>query len=104
MKHFIQTNLTLKYGSVPRFVEDMATIVPFLASHGWTLAGAYSPIVGDLSHIIHLWELENLDCIPAAMTAIQSTPDIVAVVERLADYVVEERLQLVAKMPYSPEQ
>ena len=39
MKHFIQTDLTLKYGSAPRFAEAMATIVPFLASHGWTVAG-----------------------------------------------------------------
>jgi hypothetical protein len=49
MKHFIQTDLTLKYGSVPRFAEVMATIAPFLESHGWTLAGACSPIVGNLN-------------------------------------------------------
>ena len=102
MRYFIQTDLTLKYGSIPRFVDAMATIVPFLASHGWTLAGAYSPIVGNLNQITHLWEVDSLDCVPAAMAAIQSTPDIVSVVERLADYVVAEQLQLVAKTPYSP--
>jgi hypothetical protein len=80
----------------------MAVMVPFLHVQGWALVGAYNAIVGNFNQVTHLWEIEDLDCIPAALSSVQSVPHIVEIVERFAEYVVEENLQLVTKTAYSP--
>ncbi len=102
MKYLIHTDLKLKYGSIPRLTDAMETMVPFLGAQGWTLIGAYHAIVGSFNQVTHFWEVEDLNCIPAALAAAQSTPGVMEIVERFADYVVEENLQLVTRMPYSP--
>jgi len=102
MAYFIQTKLTIKYGCLPKLTEAMTIMVPFLRTQGWTLTGAFYAIVGNFNQVTHLWEIENLDCIPTAMASTQSAPHIAELVGRFAEYVVEEDLQLVTKTDYSP--
>lgn len=102
MRYFIHTDLKIKYGSFPKLVEAMETLVPFLGTQGWRLDGAYQAIVGNFNLVTHIWEVETLESIPTAMAAVQSTPHVLEAVADFKDYVLEENLQLVTRTPYCP--
>ena len=102
MSYFIQTRVDLKYGQNAGFNEVLADLKVFLGKHGWTLILGLQPIVGRLTEVIHIWEVESLDAIPAGLGAVFSDPELGKQLARLPDFMVTETMQVMQKTPYSP--
>jgi NIPSNAP len=102
MAVFVLATMKVKYGQLPRLSEAMAKLVPIMEERGWRLLGAYSPVVGDLTQVVDLWELPDANAVGEGLFAAlghEGYPEIAAV---LSDVVETEVLQVVAKTPYSP--
>lgn len=101
MTYFILTTIKIKYGSLSRLTEVMNEFLPYLREQGWTLLGAYHPVIGNFHKVTHVWELKDIGSLQWGLEGFDSRPKIVDVVKELAEFVEEEELQLVLKTPYS---
>ena len=102
MAYFVLTTLRIKYGNLSRLTEVMNELVPDMRDRGWTLKGAYYPVIGNFHKVTHVWEIKDIESLQPALEGLDSRPKIVDVVKRLAEFVEEEELQLAIKTPYSP--
>ena len=60
MKHYIQLNIRTRFGPTDDVAAIFARIAPRLASLGWRMLGAWRPVMGDVSQLLLLFELDDL--------------------------------------------
>lgn len=102
MSYIVQTQVDLKFGQNDGFNEVLVHLKAFLAEHGWTLIYGLQPIIGKLTEVIHIWEVETLEAIPAGLGAVFSDPELGKQLARLPNFMNSETLQVMMKTPYSP--
>lgn len=102
MSYIVQTQVDLKYGQNAGFNEVMEHLKTFLAGHGWTLIYGLQPMIGKLTEVIHIWEVDTLDAIPAGLGAVFSDAELGKQLARLPGLMNTETLQVMMKTPYSP--
>ena len=102
MSYIVQTRVDLKFGQNAGFNEVLVPLRDFLAKHGWTLVMALQPVIGKLTEIIHIWEVETLDAVPAGLGAVFSDAELGKQLARLPEFMNSETLQVMVKTPYSP--
>lgn len=102
MSYYVKTKVELKFGQNAGFNEVLSELVPFLGKHGWTLLYGLQTLVGDLTENMHLWEVEDLNHIPAGLGAVFSDEELGKALARLPDFMNKETLQVMVKTPYSP--
>lgn len=102
MAFYVKTKVELKFGQNTGFNEVLADLVPFLGNHGWTLLYGLQSLVGDLTEILHLWEVDDINHIPAGLEAVFSDVELGKQLARLPDFINKETMQIMVKTPYSP--
>ncbi len=102
MTYYIRTVVTLKMGGLPAYSAMMSELAPFMARHGWVLQTALQPMVGDLTEVIHIWEVEAFADIARGMEACGSDPEAHAILAPMPDLVHTEVVQVMTKTSYSP--
>lgn len=102
MAYYVKTQVELKFGQNEGFNEVLSHLVPFLAGHGWTLVYGLQALVGDLTEILHLWEVEDITAIPAGLNAAFADPELGKQLAKLPNLMNKETLQIMVKTPYCP--
>jgi hypothetical protein len=98
---YLHVTIQLVRGKEKAFAAAMAEMAPALEEQGWHLVGAFSPVIGRLYAVYHVWRVPSADGVPNALTAIRAHPDAPRWHEVFAESVADESLQLVRPMPYS---
>jgi hypothetical protein len=102
MTYYVKTQVELKFGQNAGFNEVLSHLAPFLKKHGWKLTHGLQALIGSLTEIIHIWEVEDLNHIPAGLNAVFSDPELGKQLARLPDFMNTESLTVMVKTPYSP--
>lgn len=95
---FVEQRLRIVYAALPVIGELMPRVVEAVAPHGWRLVTALRPVLGDFTDVLHLWRLPDPTAFDAGSAALRDT----TADGQLASHIVDERVQLVERMPYSP--
>src|SRR5579859_3730682 len=98
---YLHVTIQLVRGKQRVFTAAMAEMAPVLESQGWRLVGAFTPGIGRLGAVYHLWRVPSADGVLDALTAVRAHPDAVRWHDAFAESVADESLQLVQPMPYS---
>lgn len=94
----VEQRLRIAYAALPAIGALMPDVVEDIAAHGWRLVSALQPVLGDFTEVLHLWRLTDRAAYESGQAALRdATAD-----EQLAGHIVDERLQLVERMSYSP--
>lgn len=102
MAYYIRTTVALKMGQYQGYSDLMSSFAPYMAKHGWKLLFGLGPVVGDITEITHLWEIERFEDIATGMDACGADPEAQALLANLPDLVHKETIVVMAKTPYSP--
>ena len=102
MAYYIRTTVALKMGKYQGYSDLMTAFAPYMAQHGWKLLFGLGPVVGDITEITHLWEIEKFEDIAKGMEACGADPEAHKLLANLPDLVHKETVVVMAKTPYSP--
>lgn len=98
---YLHVTIQLVRGKHRLFSSAMAEMAPVLESHGWHLIGAFTPGVGRLGAVYHLWRVPSADGVLDVLAKVRAHPDAGRWAEAFAESVADEALQVVQPMPYS---
>jgi len=98
---YLHVTIQLVRGKERAFAAAMAEMAPALEEQGWRLVCAFTPVIGRLYAVYHVWRVPSADGVPDALTAIRAHPDAARWHATFAESVADESLQLVRPMPYS---
>ena len=99
--HYLHVTIQLVRGKHRVFAAAMAEMAPVLESNGWHLVGAFTPGIGRLGAVYHLWRVPSPDGVLRALEAVRAHPDAARWHDAFAESVADEALQLVRPMTYS---
>lgn len=102
MAFYVKTKVDLKFGQNTGFNEILSELVPFLGNHGWKLVYGLQALVGNLSEIMHLWEVEEFADIATGLNAAFTDMELGRSLARLPEFMNNETLQIMIKTSYSP--
>jgi hypothetical protein len=100
--HYIQLNIRTRFGATDEVATVFARISPRLASLGWRMLGAWRPVMGDVSHLLVLFELEDLGQVANVRNAVREDPQINAAFRELTALVEGEDLHLLERLVPQP--
>ena len=100
MSYIVHTRVDLKFGQNHGFYEVLEHLKNFLAPHGWTLRYGLTPVIGNLTEVIHIWEVERIEDVPNGLAAVFSDAELGKQLARLPGLM--NTLQVMARTPYSP--
>ena len=98
---YLHVTIQLVRGKHRVFAAAMAEMAPVLESNGWRLIGGFTPGIGRLGAVYHLWRVPSADGVLSALEGVRAHPDAARWHAAFAESVADESLQLVRPMPYS---
>lgn len=98
MKHYIQLNIRTRFGPTDEVAAIFARIAPRMASLGWRMLGAWRPVMGDVSHLLLLFELDDLANVANVREAVRENPEINGAFLELMNLVEGEDLHLLERL------
>src|SRR5215467_4988428 len=98
---YLHVTLQLVRGKHRVFAAAMADMIPALEGQGWRLVGGFTPAIGRLGAVYHLWRVPSADGVLTALAAVRAHPDAVRWHDAFAESVADEALQVVRPMSYS---
>lgn len=98
---YLHVTIQLVRGQHRVFAAAMAEMAPVLETQGWRLVGAFTPGIGRLGAVYHLWRVPSPDSVLEALEAVRAHPDAARWHAAFAESVADETLQLVRPMSYS---
>jgi hypothetical protein len=98
---YLIAEIDLQFGRIAEFNEIMGEIVPILEEAGWKLEAAYLTVVGRVGHVIDVFEVPDANTVTSVHGIVRARPEFVALADRLAGVVDEERTMLAVRTPYS---
>ena len=98
---YLHVTIQLVRGKHRVFAAAMAEMAPVLESQGWRLVGAFTPGIGRLGAVYHLWRIPSPDSALEALEVVRAHPDAARWHAAFAESVADETLQVVRPMPYS---
>lgn len=101
MPYYLQSTVRLKFGELGRYSAMMDELVPHMARLGWKLVMALQPMVGELTHITHIWEIERFNDIADALERCFSDPATATILAASPSIVDTEFTQIMVKTSYS---
>jgi hypothetical protein len=79
----------------------MAEMAPVLEEYGWRLVGAFTPAIGRLGAVYHVWRVPSPDGVTDALNRVRAHPQARRWHDAFADSVEDEALELVRPTSYS---
>ena len=98
---YLHVTIQLVRGKHHVFAAAMAEMAPVLESQGWRLVGAFTPGIGRLGAVYHLWRIPSPNSALEALEVVRAHPDAARWHAAFAESVADEALQLVRPMSYS---
>jgi hypothetical protein len=96
--HYVQLNIRTRFGPTDKVAAIFARIAPRLASLGWRMLGAWRPVMGDVSHLLLLFELDDLAHVANVREAVRQDPEINGAFRELVELVEGEDLHLLERL------
>jgi len=103
MSYYLLATLKVKYGQQRKFYEVMGHLKPVLEKLGWNLVGAYENTIGRLNTVIDLWEIDDPNAVSSTLAKASKDTEFVRWAAHLPELLEEEVLQVMTKVPYSPQ-
>jgi NIPSNAP len=98
---YLHVTIQLVRGKHRVFAAAMSEMAPVLEGCGWRLVGAFSPGIGRLGAVYHLWRVPSPDSAVGALAMVRAHPDAARWHDAFAESIADEALQLVRPMSYS---
>jgi NIPSNAP len=98
---YLHVTIQLVRGKHRTFFTAMGEMAPVLEANGWRLVGAFTPAIGRLGAVYHLWRVPSADGVLSALDAVRAHPEARRWHDAFADSIEDETLQLVRTTPYS---
>ncbi len=99
---YLHVTIQLVRGKNAVFVDAMTEMVPALEEFGWRLVVAVTPLVGRLNSVFHVWRVPSADGVVSALARVRSHPDAKRWHAAYAESILDETVQLVVPLAYSP--
>ena len=100
----IIATLNIRYGRHARFNEVFGKLLPLVQERGWKLRAGYQSIVGQLTKVVHVWEMQDANAAPAMMRSLAGDDRFPEIAAGLAEVVVDETLEFVVTAPDAPRE
>ncbi len=98
---YLHVTLQLVRGKYKLFASTMAEMAPVLEENGWRLVGAFTPGIGRLGAVFHIWRVPSANSVLDALDNVRSHPDARRWHDAFAESIADEALQLVQPTTYS---
>ena len=98
---YLHVTIQLVRGKHRVFSAAMGEMAPVLESHGWRLIGGFTPGIGRLGAVYHVWRVPSADGVVSALSAVRAHPRARHWHDAFAESIADESLQVVRPMPYS---
>ena len=95
---------SLLYTATPldeKMADTMAEMAPVLEENGWFLIGGFTPGIGRLGAVYHVWRVPSANGVQSALEVVRSHPDAKRWHDNFAESVEDEALELVRPTSYS---
>jgi hypothetical protein len=99
--YYLHVTIQLVRGRSATFYTAMSEMAPVLEEAGWRLVGAFTPTVGRLNAVFHVWSVPSPDGVLVGMNAARSHPSAMRWHDMFAESIEDEVVQLVRPTPYS---
>jgi hypothetical protein len=98
---YLHVKIQLVRGKHSVFMAAMAEMAPVLEEQGWHLVGAFSPTIGRLGAVYHVWRVPSADGVVSALSAVRAHPRARHWHDAFAESIEDEALELVHPTSYS---
>jgi len=98
---YLHVTIQLVRGKSGTFFTAMAEMAPVLEENGWRLVGAFTPVIGRLGAVFHVWSVPSADGVLSALEVVRAHPSARRWHDMFAESIEDEALQLVRPTPYS---
>ena len=98
---YLHVTIQLVRGKHGVFASAMTEMAAVLETQGWRLVGGFTPAIGRLGAVYHLWRVPSADGVLAALAAVRAHPGAARWQDAFAESVADEAVELVRPMPYS---
>jgi hypothetical protein len=99
----LHVRLKLRYGVNERWNETFSQMVEPLERHGWKLLGAYQTLIGEITEVVHLWNIDDPNTVPKGLFGASAETEFSSHFGTLSELVLEERTQVMLPTPYCPQ-
>ena len=95
---------TVKHGTIPDYIDAVRELaLPIRQRYGIKLAGWYTPDVGELNKIVHIWAYRDLAHLKEARAQFTSDPDwLEKYVPRVTPHLVSQQNYLMRSLDFAP--
>jgi NIPSNAP len=98
---YLHVKIQLVRGKTKIFTAAMSEMAPVLESYGWQLIGAFTPVIGRLNAVYHVWRVPSADGVLSALDRVRAHPDALRWHDAFAESIADEALELVRPTSYS---
>lgn len=98
---YLHVEIQLVRGKHKVFMAAMSEMAPVLEEYGWHLVGAFTPAIGRLGAVYHVWRVPSADGVLSALDRVRAHPDARRWHDAFAESVEDEALELVRPTSYS---
>jgi len=98
---YLHVKIQLVRGKHRVFEAAMAQMAPVLEENGWRLVGAFTPTIGRLGAVYHVWRVPSADGVLDALSVVRAHPDARRWHDAFAESIADEALELVHPTSYS---
>jgi hypothetical protein len=98
---YLHVKIQLVRGKHAIFMTAMGEMAPVLETYGWHLVGAFTPVVGRLGAVYHVWRVPSADGVLSALDRVRAHPDARRWHDAFAESIEDEALELVRPTSYS---
>ena len=98
---YLHVKIQLMRGKHKVFEAAMGEMAPVLEDYGWSLIGAFTPAIGRLGAVYHVWRVPSADSVLSALDRVRAHPDARRWHDAFAESVLDEALELVRPTSYS---
>jgi len=99
---FLHSTIKIKPGKMMDFCELMPRVVTIMEAHGWRLVGAMTNLGGRINVVVDLWQIPDANALPSGLVALMSALEWPDIARALAEYVEDEIIQLMSRLPFDP--
>ena len=98
---YLHVKIQLVRGKHRVFEAAMAQMAPVLEENGWRLVGAFTPTIGRLGAVYHVWRVPSADGVLDALSVVRAHPHARRWHDAFAESIADEALELVHPTSYS---
>jgi hypothetical protein len=98
---YLHVKIQLVRGKHRIFMAAMAEMASVLEEYGWRMIGGFTPAIGRLGAVYHLWRVPSPDAVLETLNRVRAHPDAGRWHDAFAESIADESLELVRPTSYS---